>query len=68
MEDTCLDSKVRLERMSFLFPPVFKDMLLNLKRKHNKDMTYIVMEAVNEWAIKKENISSEMINNGGEKE
>ena len=43
-------------RMSFLFPNVFKEMLASLKRKYGKDMTYIVMEAVNEWAIKKENI------------
>ncbi len=59
MEDTCLEStrKERLERMSFLFPQIFRDMLTGLKKKYNKDMTYIVMEAVNEWVIKRENIS-----------
>ena len=44
-------------RMSFLFPAVFRDMLTDLKKKYNKDMTYIVMEAVNEWVIRKENIT-----------
>ena len=72
MADASIESDIhtaadgmKSKRMSFIFPSVFKDMLYSLKRKYNKDMTYIVMEAVNEWVMRKENISTELINNGG---
>lgn len=48
-------------RMSFVFPPEFREILSELKKKHGKDMTYIIMEAVNEWVIKNENILPEDI-------
>ena len=44
------------KRMSFVFPPEFYAMLLNLKEKYGKDMTYIVMEAVNEYVMSRENL------------
>jgi len=46
-------------RMSFVFPTVFYNMLDMMSEKHRKDMTYIVMEAVNEWVMHKENILKE---------
>ena len=66
---TSLDSEIDIiqnngqSRMSFLFPTVFKDMLTGLKMKYKKDMTYIVMEAVNEWVMKKESITPKEVNN-----
>ena len=78
MDNTCLESTrkdtgnslqpVKPERMSFIFPTIFSDMLKGLKKKYNKDMTYIVMEAVNEWVIRKENIKPLLVNNGGNKD
>jgi predicted DNA-binding protein len=50
--------------MSFVFPSVFHEVLQNLSKKYNKDMTYIVMEAVNEWVLKKENITFEELGFG----
>ena len=46
----------RDRRMSFIFPVSFYVLLSNLSRRHEKDMTYIVMEAVNEWVVKREKI------------
>lgn len=43
--------------MSFVFPQEFYAMLKGLKEKYGKDMSYIVMEAVNQWTMEKENIS-----------
>ena len=44
------------KRMSFVFPGIFYMMLCNLRERYKKDMTYIIMEAVNEWVMKKEHI------------
>ncbi len=41
-------------RMSFLFPKEFYELLLFLKNETGKDMTYLVMEAVNRYARKME--------------
>ena len=43
-------------RMSFLFPESFRTLLQTCKMKYNKDMTYIIMEAVNEYVLRKESI------------
>jgi hypothetical protein len=48
-----------LVRMSFVFPPMFYNMLTTMSGKYNKNMTYIVMEAVNEWVMQKEGIDEE---------
>jgi hypothetical protein len=50
-------SEEKSERMSFIFPKVFYNLLLGLRERYRKDMTYIVMEAVNDWVIKKENLT-----------
>jgi hypothetical protein len=43
-------------RMSFVFPKVFYGMLNTMSDKYDRDMTYIIMEAVNEWVMDKENV------------
>jgi predicted DNA-binding protein len=57
MIGACELDKNKNNRMSFVFPPEFYVMLNRLKEKYGKDMTYIVMEAVNQWVMEKENIS-----------
>ena len=62
------DSRVSLfQRMSFIFPLSFYRLLLALSMKYNRDMTYIMMESLNEWVMKREgiNLANEAINCGG---
>lgn len=35
--------------------------------KYNRDMTYIMMEAVNEWTMKREGINLAELSNNGRK-
>lgn len=58
-------------RMSFIFPEVFYTMLKSCNLRYGKDMTYIIMEAVNEWIMEKEGLSFDtkgnLVNNGHDK-
>lgn len=48
------------KRMSFVFPVEFYELLLKLKEKYNMDMTYIIIQAVNYWVVKKERLEEAM--------
>ena len=50
--------ELQIQQMSFRFPQQFYDLMFALKKKYNKDMTYIIMDAVNEWAIQKEGLKA----------
>ena len=45
------------QRMSFIFPVSFYRLLLAVSMRYNRDMTYIMMEALNEWVMKREGIN-----------
>lgn len=47
-------------RTSFIFPESFHRLLDHLKLRYNKDKTYIVMEAVNEYVINREGLEEEV--------
>ncbi len=51
------------KRMSFVFPIEFYELLLKLKEKYNMDMTYIIIQAVNYWVVKKERLEG-MVGHG----
>lgn len=53
---------IQEKRMSFVFPPVFYFLLLGLKDRYQKDMTYIIIEAVNEYVMRKEGL---VVDNNG---
>lgn len=67
LDDVLAEEKRKPIRMSFVFPKIFYSMLNNCSLRYQRDMTYIVMEAVNDWVMQKENIvfddDGELVNN-----
>jgi hypothetical protein len=59
-----IPSDISTQRMSFVFPEPFYRMLQAMSEKHDKDMTYIVMEAVNEWVLSNEGIDESLLPRG----
>jgi len=47
--------------MSFVFPLEFYELLQSLKLRYNKDMTYIIIDAVNDLVIKREGLKEKEV-------
>ena len=50
------EAKADTQKMSFNFPISFYNLISGVSMRYGRDMTYIIMEAVNEWVMRKEGI------------
>jgi len=57
-QNTRIESSIR---MSFVFPLEFYELLQSLKLRYNKDMTYIIIDAVNDLVIKREGLKEKEV-------
>lgn len=55
-----------MKRMSFVFPDEFYYLLCDLKKEYDRDMTYIIMDAVTDWVLTNEVKNRIVFVNGGE--